>query len=257
MRISELARVSGVTIATIKYYVREGLLPAGAPTSATQAEYGDVHVERLRLIRALVEVGGLSLTTVGELLQILDSPAGADPRATLARAVATAHHALSARTAPGTASARPDPGKGPRADERADRKADQRADQGADHGAGQGIEGADRAGRGPEPARARAAMAALGWQVDPDAPTMRQLEAALAALEAVGLPPGEETLRTYAQAALTVAQADVGSVPVTSEAGAGEAVRHVVLGTVMYEPVLTALRRLAQEHVFRSSGPGS
>ena len=56
MRISELSSRSGVPVATIKYYLREGLLPAGERTSATQARYGDAHVERLRLVRALVDV---------------------------------------------------------------------------------------------------------------------------------------------------------------------------------------------------------
>ena len=37
MRISELARRSGLPVATVKYYLREGLLPAGEPTAATQA----------------------------------------------------------------------------------------------------------------------------------------------------------------------------------------------------------------------------
>ncbi|RAC11977.1 MerR family transcriptional regulator, partial [Burkholderia multivorans] len=54
MRISELSRRSDVPVATIKYYLREGLLPAGERTSATQAVYTDAHVNRLALIRALL-----------------------------------------------------------------------------------------------------------------------------------------------------------------------------------------------------------
>src|SRR4051794_30992013 len=57
MRISELSQVSGVPVATIKYYLHEGLLPAGIPTSATSASYDERHVDRLNLIRALVDVG--------------------------------------------------------------------------------------------------------------------------------------------------------------------------------------------------------
>ena len=34
MRISELAQESGTPVATIKYYIREGLLPAGTPVNA-------------------------------------------------------------------------------------------------------------------------------------------------------------------------------------------------------------------------------
>lgn len=47
VRISELSRASGVSTATIKYYLREKLLPEGRLTSATQAQYGQAHVDRL------------------------------------------------------------------------------------------------------------------------------------------------------------------------------------------------------------------
>ncbi|ALC30820.1 MerR family transcriptional regulator [Streptomyces sp. CFMR 7] len=75
MRIGELSRRSGVPVPTIKYYVRERLLPAGELTSPNQAEYGPGHERRLRLIRVLLEVGGLSLATIGEVLKATDDPA--------------------------------------------------------------------------------------------------------------------------------------------------------------------------------------
>ncbi|MFG2791833.1 MerR family transcriptional regulator [Streptomyces sp. NPDC048419] len=68
MRISELSRRSGVANATIKYYLREGLLPPGRATAATQAEYDDTHLRRLRLIRALIGVRGLSVAAAKQLL---------------------------------------------------------------------------------------------------------------------------------------------------------------------------------------------
>lgn len=71
MRISELSRRSGVSTATIKYYLREGLLPPGRPTAATQAEYGESHVRRLRLIRALIGVRGLSVNAAKEVLEAI------------------------------------------------------------------------------------------------------------------------------------------------------------------------------------------
>jgi hypothetical protein len=43
-----------------------------------------------------------------------------------------------------------------------------------------------------------------------------------------------------------VAEADVESIPSGTPA---ELVRHVVVGAAMYEPVLLALRRLAQQHL--------
>lgn len=74
MRISELCEVSGVAMPSIKYYLREGLLPAGERTAANQAEYGAQHVERLRLIRALIDVGGLSIATAQRVLEAIDTP---------------------------------------------------------------------------------------------------------------------------------------------------------------------------------------
>jgi DNA-binding transcriptional MerR regulator len=74
MRMAELSRRSGVSVPTIKYYLREGLLPAGAVTSPNQADYGNGHLRRLRLIRALIDVGGLSVAAAREVLGAVDDP---------------------------------------------------------------------------------------------------------------------------------------------------------------------------------------
>ncbi|WP_406642984.1 MerR family transcriptional regulator [Amycolatopsis sp. WGS_07] len=71
--MAELSAESGIPVATIKYYLREGLLPAGERTSPNQARYDEGHVRRLKLIRALVEVGGLSVATVREVVAAVDS----------------------------------------------------------------------------------------------------------------------------------------------------------------------------------------
>jgi DNA-binding transcriptional MerR regulator len=211
MKISELSRRTGVTVATIKYYIREGLLPAGTPVTVTTADYDAAHVDRLRLIRALVDIGQLSITTVGELLAALDREEAAQPtangrttnkaRAAAVRSAVTATHDALAAGAPPISAA---------------------------------------------PERALAAMAALGWTVDPKSSALGQLETALAGLDAVLLPPSEATLRAYGGAALAVAEADSAGTPAGSPA---EIVRHTVIGTVLYEPVLIALRRLAQEEL--------
>ena len=73
MRIAELSHRSGVPIATIKYYLREGLLPPGVHTQPNQVDYDDDHVGRLRLIRALIDVGGLSVGSAAQLLGVLDT----------------------------------------------------------------------------------------------------------------------------------------------------------------------------------------
>lgn len=75
MRIAELSDRSGVPIPTIKYYLREGLLPPGELIGRNQARYQERHLHRLRLIRALREVGGLSVAATREVVSVLDSPA--------------------------------------------------------------------------------------------------------------------------------------------------------------------------------------
>ncbi|MEV7794996.1 MerR family transcriptional regulator [Streptomyces sp. NPDC087512] len=74
MRIGELSRRTGVPVPTIKYYVREGLLPPGELTSPNQAAYGEAHERRLRLIRALLDVGGMKVAEIAEVLAALDDP---------------------------------------------------------------------------------------------------------------------------------------------------------------------------------------
>lgn len=72
MRISELSRQSGVSVPTIKFYLREGLLPAGLSTGRNQADYSDRHLRRIRLIRTLTGIGGLDLSSVREILAAID-----------------------------------------------------------------------------------------------------------------------------------------------------------------------------------------
>ncbi|MGN9910225.1 MerR family transcriptional regulator [Phytohabitans sp. LJ34] len=72
MRISDLSKHTGVPVATIKFYLRERLLPPGTPTGRNQAEYGEEHVRRLRLIRAFTVIGQLDLSTVRELLTAIE-----------------------------------------------------------------------------------------------------------------------------------------------------------------------------------------
>lgn len=73
MRMAELSRESGVPVATIKYYLREGLLHPGERTSPNQARYDGTHIQRLRLVRALLDIGELSVATAKDVLAALDS----------------------------------------------------------------------------------------------------------------------------------------------------------------------------------------
>jgi DNA-binding transcriptional MerR regulator len=68
VKMGELAKRSGLPVSTIKFYLRENLLPAGRATAANQADYTEDHVRRLRVIRVLVEIGGLGTATVREVL---------------------------------------------------------------------------------------------------------------------------------------------------------------------------------------------
>lgn len=75
MRIAELSRLSGVSTASVKFYSREGLLPAGERTGYNQTDYTERHLTRLRLIRSLIEVGGLSVADTRRVLAATDDPA--------------------------------------------------------------------------------------------------------------------------------------------------------------------------------------
>jgi len=72
VRMAELSEASGVPVATIKYYLREGLIPPGERTSPNQARYGADHVRRLKLVRALLDVGGLTIAAVRGVLEAVD-----------------------------------------------------------------------------------------------------------------------------------------------------------------------------------------
>lgn len=69
MRIAELASRAGASVATVKYYLREGVLPAGTPSSPNQHWYAEYHVARVRLIRTLIHVAGVPLDLVKRLLR--------------------------------------------------------------------------------------------------------------------------------------------------------------------------------------------
>jgi DNA-binding transcriptional MerR regulator len=94
MRMAQLSGESGVPVATIKYYLREGLLAGGERTEPNQARYDDAHVRRLRIIRALVDVGGLSVAATKRVIDAIDSDSS------LAEAFEVAQHTVSVEVAP-------------------------------------------------------------------------------------------------------------------------------------------------------------
>jgi DNA-binding transcriptional MerR regulator len=74
MRISELSAQTEIPVATIKFYLREKLLHEGVRTAATQAQYDETHGARLRLIRALLGPGGLSIAAAHQVIQAIENP---------------------------------------------------------------------------------------------------------------------------------------------------------------------------------------
>lgn len=200
MRMAGLAQATGVPVATLKYYLREGLLHPGRATSRTQAEYDDSHVERVRLVRALHEVGGLGLAAVGRVLATID-----DPQAERLGVLAAAQQSLYG------------------GDEPTDPPPDRRQ---------------TRAGRW---------LTQRGWLVapdDPGDPVVAELDRAWRACDDAGIGLDEERMDAYADAVEQIAAIDVDTVPGQPQA----AVRQVILGTVLLDPVLAALRRLAHQH---------
>lgn len=84
MQLKDLSTQSGTSAASIKYYLREGLLPAGENVHPTRAEYSPQHVERLELIQALRRIVGLNIEQIRTLLRMADDGA---PRLELLAAV--------------------------------------------------------------------------------------------------------------------------------------------------------------------------
>jgi DNA-binding transcriptional MerR regulator len=68
LEFSELAEASGVPVATVRHYLREGLLPEPVKTSRNMAYYPPEFAERIQLIKQLQEERFLPLKVIRELL---------------------------------------------------------------------------------------------------------------------------------------------------------------------------------------------
>ncbi len=200
MRISALSTATGVPVPTIKYYLREGLLQPGRQTAPNQADYGDAHVHRLRLIRVLIEVGGLGVASVRAVLDAV-----ADAELPVHQLLGVAHQALG-----------PPPDHAPPAHDVAEARSE--------------VDGF---------------LVARGWAIDAAHPARRALADALVALRRLGRDVEVEVFLPYAEVADRLAARELRTVSPSSRADAVEA---VVVGTVVFEAALMALRRLAQAH---------
>lgn len=210
--MAELSRRSEVPVATIKYYQREGLLPPGTPTAATRAEYGEVHLRRLRLIRALVEIGEVPVATIRQILAAVD-----DPSVSLHDMLGTVQYSLGPKLAE------------PAGDDQDRRTVDE-------------------------------LIAELGWNVSSIAPARALLAGSLAGLRRSGAVMPAAGLRGFAEvlrplAAQEVATLEQAAADSTDRVALSEA---AVTGIVLFERVIIALRRMAQEDASagRYAAPG-
>ncbi|WP_031485196.1 MerR family transcriptional regulator [Streptomyces bicolor] len=204
MRLGELSERSGVSTATIKYYLREGLLAPGRQINATTAEYGEEHLRRLRLVRALIQVGRVPVANAKQALKHVD-----DDSLGLTMRLGAALWELP---------------QGPEPDE------------------------ADPATAGAR-AQVDRLLAELGWEsareIGALSPVHRSLVALVALLIRLGYPCDAELMAPYAQLMHAAARLDLDRME-TYESDA-EKVELAVSSAVLFEPVLRALHRMAQE----------
>ena len=192
MRISELSAASGVPVPTIKYYLREKLLPEGERSSPTQASYGVAHVQRLGVIRALVDAG-VGIAGVRKVIGVLEEP----PE--------NPYDLLGAANAAVTPEIVGD----------------------------------------PDLTEATALLERMGGSPEKCFPDQLAAVAhALSTLERAGFTVPEPVMASYLEHLSAIAEAELAATPDTS---IEDAVRYVVLGTALVEPLILALRRIAEQ----------
>ena len=73
LKIGDLARLAGCQAVTVRYYEREGLLPAPARSEGNYRLYSSEHLERLTFIRNCRTLD-MTLDEIRSLLNLRDSP---------------------------------------------------------------------------------------------------------------------------------------------------------------------------------------
>jgi DNA-binding transcriptional MerR regulator len=203
VRVGELSRRSGISLPSIKYYLREGLLPPGERTGPNQASYDEHHLRRLRLVRALIDVGGLSVAASREVLAAVDEP---DRRL---------HDVLGQAQVGFTQTPPEHPAEAAPAAERARKRLDE-------------------------------LLARRGWRVSGDNPARQTAVEVLMTYERLDQPDLLEMLDAYAEAIERLAHDEVALVVAQGERE--RVVESAVVGTVLGDTLLGALRRMAHEH---------
>ncbi|MGP3789511.1 Cd(II)/Pb(II)-responsive transcriptional regulator [Pseudomonas sp. B392_1p] len=73
MKIGELAKLADCQVETVRYYEREGLLPAPARSEGNYRIYNSEHLERLTFIRNCRSLD-MALVEIRSLLALMDRP---------------------------------------------------------------------------------------------------------------------------------------------------------------------------------------
>ncbi len=100
--------------------------------------------------------------------------------------------------------------------------------------------------------RAEEAVRLLGEDYQARPPAVASLEMALAAVDNAGLQLDPRQMAVYGEHMLAIARSEIENIPVDP----ARAVEYSVLGTLLYEPVLAAIRRLAHQSIVVAQGPG-
>lgn len=203
LTIQELSRASGVSVPSIKFYLREGLLAPGDPARPGRAYYDETHEERLRLVRALRDVAGLPVAVIRRVLAAVDARS-----ADSVDVIAPAIDALA----------------GPRA-------------------------------RGDAVLRAaRAEVDALfgdaGLEVRPEAGSRETIAKTVAALRRMNAPITMDAIAAWLEALRPAARQEIESEETRRMllSDKPRALELAIMGTVLFEPILIALRRALHEH---------
>ncbi|WP_051297914.1 MerR family transcriptional regulator [Brevibacterium album] len=217
MRLSELAAAAGTTTASVKFYIRSGLLAPGVKRNQTTAVYGEHHRERLALILGVRERIGSSLAEIGALTSVID-----DPEAGLLAVMEAAQTLAVGGWAGGAAEPAPESAPEPAPESAA----------------------GPVAGTASEPAPASASVSAViearGWP-DADSEARRAAERGLARVRSGGASWSEEALGTIAEAVERI-----GTLGLDLSGSRERVALDVAVGTYELSRVVVDMLRLAQ-----------
>lgn len=225
-KLAELAKRSGVSIASIKHYQRTGLLPGPRLLNQTTGRYAERHLTRLLLIRFARERIRLPLPAIGRLCALID-----DESVPIGRVLQACQHVAASGRLPAWLEA-PDAGEalGDEAD-------------------------APTAVARTEAARAATRLLddtceAIGWANLPEEELAPVADAIAGSIEA-GMPPDVPYLERMARALEVIAENNIQ--PTVLDTSRDSVALYVLRGVTVQNDLLIAFGPLA--HVARSTAP--